>query len=139
MDEVSKMTASPLSATASPEANLVMQHDTKVSSLGDTAKGDCSDDESEPDYDYLAEETSSTCIPASEEPDFYDNLGLDCENDLRVDESPSLVLQGLHYEECKDNMMYEPGDEDYGDEYILGTLMVRVLQARNLKVFTISS
>lgn len=127
-----KMTTSSLSAAASSDEDRAMQHTTNRSSLGDTATG-VFDDGSDPDYDYLADATSSNGDLPSEEPEYYDNLGLDCVNDLQVDESPSSELQQMHSEGCNENI-YAFDDEDYGDEYILGTLMVRVLQARNLKV-----
>mmetsp|Transcript_4041 Transcript_4041/g.8569 ORF Transcript_4041/g.8569 Transcript_4041/m.8569 type:complete len:669 (+) Transcript_4041:101-2107(+) len=126
-----KMTTSSPSAAASPEEDRDMQHTTDGSSLGDTANG-VFDDGSEPDYDYLADATSSTGDLPSEEPEYYDNLGLDCVNDLQVDESPTSQLQEMNSEE-RDENIYAFDDEEYGDEYILGTLMVRVLQARNLK------
>ena len=98
--------------------------------------------DSEPDYDYLAEESSSD-LP-SEEPDYYDALGLDCENDVENDQcnergndyndvSQTPMFNAVENDEYYHHGVVEEG-EDLGEEYILGTLMVRVLQARNLKV-----
>ena len=118
---------------------------------------------SEPDYDYLVEEnvalyeqykneidcSFNDSVPST--PD-YDNLGADCEeeeqqhqrntNDLTAKLSTFPVIPSTNEfdkigsKEHQGESHHGIDQEDFGDEYILGTLMVRVLQARNLRVST---
>jgi len=86
----------------------------------------------------------------------YDNLGADCEeeqsrgqqqynnNDLLVAQTISMSafpaipstndFDNIGSQEYQDDCYgIDQGDLDLGEEYILGTLMIRVLQARNLR------
>jgi len=83
----------------------------------------------------------------------YDNLGADCEeeqqaqeqqqynNDLLVAQTISIsAFPAIPSAQDFDNIGskehqedYEIDQEDFGEDYILGTLMIRVLQARNLR------
>ena len=94
---------------------------------------DLSDDEpSSPEYDHLGLDDYEQEISA------YDFPDVSCgNNDLNTTSSheqnqnanePSATCAG------ENELMYYAQVEDEGGEYILGTLMVRVLQAKNLKV-----
>ena len=85
----------------------------------------------------------------------YDNLGADCEEEEQHEQQPQqynndiLAAQTISIsafpaipstndfdnigsKEQQDDL-YDLDQEDFGDEYIIGTLMIRVLQARNLR------
>lgn len=130
--------------------------------VGDVEEGSAND-LSEPDYDYLAvsaddedcverqSDAGSGDVPSS--PD-YDHLDTSCGEELPSssfhgsggnanarehvpmaacsnDEHPKPMPMGEYDSDCHPE---EEDDADVGEEYILGTLMVRVLQAKNLKV-----
>lgn len=94
----------------------------------------------EPNYDYLAEENMSLVEQKNKDdqadgdsgsmpstPD-YDNLGADCE------EAEQTISMSADFDNIgSQEYCCEFDKEDFGDEYILGTLMIRVLQARNLR------
>ena len=136
---------------------------------------------SEPDYDYLAEESSisqnnyyeqnnnineqnnefddsRSCDESMPSTPDYDNLGAECDeeeiqfqqynqhqeqNDINVAHTVStfpVIPSTTDFDNIGSDDHQEDGDHidiDYeaiGEDYILGTLMVRVLQARNLRV-----
>ena len=77
-------------------------------------------------------------------PDYYDNLGLDC---AELSATAFDEFAPIEEQEDEDNIKAQSNkedDEQYnfyaeevvddGEEYILGTLMVRVLQAKRVKV-----
>jgi len=77
-------------------------------------------------------------------PDYYDNLGLDCAELSATAFDEFAPIEEKKQEE-EDNMKVRSKDDeqynfyveeivDDGEEYILGTLMVRVLQAKHVKV-----
>ena len=78
-------------------------------------------------------------------PDCYDNLGLDCAElsatafdefapiEKKQEEEANLKAQS-NKEDDEQYNFYAEEVVDYGEEYILGTLMVRVLQAKHVKV-----
>ena len=98
---------------------------------------------SSPDYDYLAaaEEEESSLVASS--PD-YDYLGFDSSDPISNSDQHYSTLdttrERLQEEPDVFKPMEAPRGNEYeyvmmdGDEYILGTLMVRVLQARHVKV-----
>eukprot|EP01082_Thalassiosira_pseudonana_P005669 g5637.t1 g5637 contig2:957270-959428(+) len=101
---------------------------------------------SEPDYGYLSNEADDINNNSSNAEDDmssspnYDHLGLDCEE---ISASFNLKQQQQHHGHIPHDdevatEQYDCLEEEYrmdnvGEEYILGTLMVRVLQARHLK------
>ena len=97
----------------------------------------------EPDYDYLADDCDINDASMPSTPD-YDNIGADCKEDntpvaqtISISAFPTIPtatdLDNIGTQDQQQACYEEIVEEDFGDEYILGTLMIRVLQARNLR------
>ena len=75
-------------------------------------------------------------------PDYYDNLGLDCaelsatafDEFAPIEEKKQEETDNMKAKEDEQYNFYTEEVVDDGEQYILGTLMVRVLQAKHVKV-----
>lgn len=102
-------------------------------------------EEKEDDDDIQQQHANDDVNDIDISPDYYDNLGLDCAElsatafdefapieEKKQDEDDNMKVQ-CNKEDEQYNFYAEEVVDD-GEEYILGTLMVRVLQAKHVKV-----
>ena len=103
----------------------------------DDDEDDVDGDFSEPDYDHLFTGEDDVSVSSHENmpssPD-YNHLGA-CAEDFSAMHDSRQEPMGAKAGAIEDEDCYpEKGKDEMAEEYILGTLMVRVLQAKHLKV-----